>query len=78
MKNSITVTVGDMVTKRQVIGLVGNSGNSTEPHLHYHLQNNPSIMHGEGLPAQFRNYYANGIFVSVGEPLKNPEIRKDW
>lgn len=77
MKNSITATVGDTVAKGQVIGLVGNSGNSTEPHLHYHLQNKPSISQGEGLPAQFRNYFANGVFVSVGEPLKNQEIRKD-
>ena len=77
MKNSITVTVGDMVTKGQVIGLVGNSGNSTEPHLHYHLQNNPSIMKGVGLPAQFPNYYANRVFVSTGEPSKSQEIRKN-
>ena len=39
IKNSITVKVGSSVVKGQVIGLCGNSGNSTEPHLHYHLQN---------------------------------------
>lgn len=77
MKNSIIVNVGDMIIQGQVIGLTGNSGNSTEPHLHYHLQNKPSIGQGEGLPAQFRNYYANDVFVSVGEPLKNQTIRKD-
>lgn len=77
MKNSIIISVGDIVTKGQVIGLSGNSGNSTEPHLHYHLQNKPSIGQGVGLPAQFRNYYANDVFVPVGEPLKNQTIRKD-
>jgi hypothetical protein len=77
MKNSIVVNLGDLVTQGQVIGLTGNSGNSTEPHLHYHIQNKPSIGQGEGLPAQFRNYYANDVFVSVGEPLKNQTIRKD-
>jgi len=77
MKNSIVVNVGDFVTKGQTIGLTGNSGNSTEPHLHYHLQNKPSISRGKGLPAQFRNYYANDVLVPVGEPLKNQTIRKD-
>lgn len=77
MKNSIVVNVGDMLTQGQVIGLTGNSGNSTEPHLHYHLQNKPSIGLGEGLPAQFRNYYADDVFVPIGEPLKNQTIRKD-
>ena len=77
MKNSIIVNVGDLITQGQVIGLSGNSGNSTGPHLHYHLQNKPSIGQGEGLAAQFRNYYANDVFVSVGEPLKNQTIRKD-
>ena len=77
MKNSIVVNVGDIVTKGQVIGLTGNSGNSTEPHLHYHLQNRPSIGKGAGLPAQFQNYYADDVFVPVGEPLKNQIIRKN-
>jgi len=77
MKNSIIINLGDLVTKGQVIGLSGNSGNSTEPHLHYHIQNKPSIGQGEGLPAQFRNYYANGVLVLVGEPLKNQTIIKD-
>ena len=77
IKNSIIVNIGNLVSKGQVIGLCGNSGNSTEPHLHYHLQNKPSIGQGEGLPAQFRNYYANDTFVSAGEPLKGQTIRKD-
>ena len=77
IKNSIIVSAGDLVDKGQVIGLCGNSGNSTEPHLHYHLQNKPSIGHGVGLPAQFQNYYANEVFTAVGEPLKDQTVRKD-
>ncbi len=77
MKNSIIVNIGDLVAKGQVIGLTGNSGNSTEPHLHYHLQNKSSIGQGVGLPAQFRNYFANDLFVSIGEPLKNQTIRRN-
>lgn len=75
--NSIAVNVGEIVEKGQMLGLTGNSGNSTEPHLHYHLQNKPSITHGDGLPAQFLNYYANDMFVSIGEPLSSQTIRRD-
>ena len=35
---STRVSVGQRVTRGQVLGLCGNSGNSDEPHLHYQLQ----------------------------------------
>jgi hypothetical protein len=48
---SLRVTVGDRVTRGQTLGLVGNSGNSTEPHLHFHVEGSGSSMLGaEGLP----------------------------
>lgn len=40
-QNSIRVKVGDRVTKGQTIGLCGNSGNSSEAHLHFQVQNAP-------------------------------------
>lgn len=40
-QNSIRVKVGDKVKRGQVIGLCGNSGNSSEPHLHFQVQNTP-------------------------------------
>jgi hypothetical protein len=51
---SITVKVGDKVKKGQVIGLCGNSGNSSEPHLHYHLQNTSIIQDGSGIKCYFQ------------------------
>ena len=36
--NSYTVTLGDDVTRGQIIGAVGNSGRTTGPHLHYEVR----------------------------------------
>lgn len=51
--DSIKVKVGDKVTRGHLIGLCGNSGNSSEPHLHYHLQNTPIIQDGTGIKCLF-------------------------
>ena len=40
-QNSIRFKLGDKVTQGQTIGLCGNSGNSSEPHLHFQIQNTP-------------------------------------
>lgn len=47
---SIKVKVGDKVTTGQVLGLVGNTGNSSEPHLHFQLMDHNSPLGSEGLP----------------------------
>ena len=47
---SITVQPGDQVAAGQVLGRVGNSGNTSEPHLHIHLQDSPNGDEGEGIP----------------------------
>ena len=75
-KGTIIVSAGDAVSKGQELGNAGNSGNSSEPHLHYHMQTAKDHFEGEGLPAQFLNYYANDTFVENGEPVRNQYIRK--
>ncbi|MGW7539638.1 M23 family metallopeptidase [Streptomyces sp. NPDC054770] len=45
---SVTVAEGDTVRAGQVLGEVGNSGNSTEPHLHLHAERD-----GIGLDLEF-------------------------
>lgn len=76
-EGSILVSVGDMVVKGQELGKAGNSGNSSESHLHYHLQNTADPFDGEGLPAQFQDYYANEVFVTRGEPVQNEYVAND-
>jgi murein DD-endopeptidase MepM/ murein hydrolase activator NlpD len=57
---SITVHVGDTVRRGQTLGLVGNSGNSTEPHLHFHLSDANSPLGGEGLPYVYTAFEVEG------------------
>ena len=53
-EGSVTVKVGDRVVAGQVIGRLGNSGNSFGPHLHYQLQSDPRPLHGQSLPFKFQ------------------------
>ena len=74
-RGTVAVKVGDKVKAGDILGHCGNSGNSSEPHLHYHLQNGPKFGAGaEGLPAQFRDYCADGKQVAAGEPRKGQRI----
>jgi hypothetical protein len=76
-KGSIIVSVGDTVVKGQEVGKAGNSGNSTEPHLHYHLQGSSGVLNEVGVPAQFLDYYENGEFVERGQPVRAQKVRKN-
>jgi murein DD-endopeptidase MepM/ murein hydrolase activator NlpD len=50
---SIAVQAGERVQQGQEIGRCGNSGHSTEPHLHFQLQDHPHFWLGIGLPLAF-------------------------
>jgi murein DD-endopeptidase MepM/ murein hydrolase activator NlpD len=52
---SLSVHRGDKVRKGQVLALCGNSGNSSEPHLHFHLQDNAILQDGAGITPYFTN-----------------------
>jgi hypothetical protein len=71
LQNSVRVGVGDTVRAGDVIGQVGNSGRSSEPHLHIHLQDSPRFdVNGvTGLPLYFFGYQANGESMASGMPL---------
>lgn len=63
---SLRVKVGDRVKRGQVIGLVGNSGNSTEPHLHFHVGDGISPLGSEGIPYEIGSFEIVGHCRSFG------------
>lgn len=57
---SIAVKTGDDVKMGQVIGKLGNSGNSTGPHLHFQLSDGPEITTSNSLPFSLDSYRLAG------------------
>lgn len=51
--NSVCVKKGDTVKRGEYIARCGNSGNSSEPHLHFQLQDGVSFFSSAGLPIEF-------------------------
>lgn len=56
-QNSIRVRVGQQVTRGQVIAQCGNSGNSVEPSLHFHVQDSPIMSVAKGVKFYFEQVF---------------------
>jgi murein DD-endopeptidase MepM/ murein hydrolase activator NlpD len=65
--HSIKVQIGDTVSKGQVIGTLGNTGNSAAPHLHMHVSETNDPLKTNGLPFVFENIK----FTGVAEEINN-------
>jgi murein DD-endopeptidase MepM/ murein hydrolase activator NlpD len=52
---SVRVRPGQDVAAGALLGRLGSSGNSTEPHLHFHVCTGSSALQCAGLPVNFRN-----------------------
>ncbi len=73
-RGTVQVHQGEQVRRGDIVGRCGNSGNTSEPHLHMHLQDTPELGRGDGLPAQFRDYVADGTPVDRGEPERGQQV----
>jgi murein DD-endopeptidase MepM/ murein hydrolase activator NlpD len=58
---SLRVKPGEHVRRGQVLGLLGNSGNSDAPHLHFQISTAPSFVTAEGLPYVFDSFVVLGM-----------------
>ncbi|MBS1844146.1 MAG: M23 family metallopeptidase [Actinobacteria bacterium] len=56
----VGVKIGERVRPGDVLGLLGNSGNSNAPHLHFQLMDGPSPLGSEGIPYRFSSFTAEG------------------
>ena len=67
-KGSVRVTKGQAVKRGDVIGLIGSSGDSFGPHLHFQVQTGPELFRHPSVPVVFENLkgtsLARGVYFS--------------
>jgi murein DD-endopeptidase MepM/ murein hydrolase activator NlpD len=87
---SVRVHEGERVERGQVLGLVGTTGNSSEPHLHFHVTAGPSPLASNGVPYRLRSFRSTERGVSTAafdqaivrgqpievEPVSGPPLRE--
>ena len=66
---SVRVKRGDRVRRGDVVGLLGNSGSSTGPHLHFHVMDGPSALASDGLPYVFDRFRTTGQIPPLDDNL---------
>jgi hypothetical protein len=59
-RGSLRVRPGQRVTRGEVVGLCGNSGNSSEPHVHFQVMDLANPLFAAGLPMRFEHYEVDG------------------
>lgn len=65
-KGSVTVHPGQHVTRGEVLGRLGDTGNAAAPHLHFQLMDGPTDLGAQGLP------YVFGDFATAGKLQRDP------
>jgi murein DD-endopeptidase MepM/ murein hydrolase activator NlpD len=68
---SVQVRAGQLVGEGEPVAAVGNSGNSTTPHLHFQIMDGRDPLKAEGLPCKFRSYerFHDGVWEEVFDSI---------
>ncbi len=74
-KGSLKVKSLEKVVAGQELGLCGNSGNTSEPHIHMHMPNTALPYKGHGLPLQFKKVLVNGKIKKSHEVVRGELIQ---
>ena len=64
---SIRVKINEKVHRGDVLALLGNSGNSDAPHLHFHVTDDNSPLGAEGVPFVFDFFEQQGFLSSKSQ-----------
>jgi murein DD-endopeptidase MepM/ murein hydrolase activator NlpD len=75
--HSIKVKEGEKVKQERVLGLCGNTGNSSEPHLHFHIQNVEDMNIATGVKCYFDKIIVNGQIKNDYSPIKGDIIQNE-
>jgi hypothetical protein len=72
---SVEVEPEDRVEQEQIIGCCGHSGHSSEPYLHFHLQDSAALSEGMGLPVEFSSVEVDGASVHAAHLTAGQLVR---
>lgn len=76
-QNTIVVKQGQKVKQGELLGLCGNSGNSSEAHLHFHIQNTEDLNKATGAKSYFSEIFVNGELKRNYSPIKGEKIKNE-
>ena len=64
--NPLGIAVGQQLKRGDTLGLLGNSGNTDMPHLHFHIMDSPAPLASDGLPFLIERYTVAGTVTEAG------------